>query len=217
MKVYCFPGLGFNKRALEPLQSVIPSLEIFDWKEPIFNESLAQYASRLAKSLSMDHETVLIGHSLGGMLVQELAAQYSVRKVVLISSITGANENPWHFKMLGPLGLYYFFSRRLTTGTLKLWGPAHDYSTPQEQKVFSEMVHSYSRTYYRWALRELSRWKAPKLRSTLPVVRLHGTKDLTFPLKNMNRTDFEIKDGGHFMLYNKADVLGPILQKEIQS
>jgi len=217
MKVYGFPGLGFNVKALDPLQHEIPTLQPIGWTAPIPTETLSQYAARVARKIKLDSETVLIGHSLGGMLVQELAALVPVRKVILISSITCAEENPWYFKLLAPLGLNHLFSRTLTTRTLQLWGPAHDYCNGQEQEVFTEMVRSYSRAYYRWALRELSRWKVPQLPKDLPLVRLHGTNDLTFPLRSMRHIDYEIKDAGHFMLFKKASEIAPILHKEIQS
>lgn len=217
MKAYCFPGLGFDKRVFNPLKSEIGDLHAFNWLPPEKNEAFSAYATRLVAGHKLDENTVLIGHSLGGMLAQELAAKFPVRKVILLSSIIDAKENPWYFKMLSPFGLYHLFSRNATTATVKLWGPAHDYVTAEEQRLFAQMVHTLPRRYYLWALRTLSIWKEPELSSNLAIVRFHGSNDLTFPIKQMGFIDYKIEGGGHFMLYKKAQELLPLLQSEIRS
>lgn len=217
MRVYGFPGLGFDKRGFAPLQKELPEIEAMDWLPPDINESLSSYALRVGHRLELGNDCILIGHSLGGMFAQEIATQFNVAKVILISSIVHESENPWYFKALQTWGLRHFFSRRLTTWSLPLWGPIHDYVSKEEQQLFASMVHGHDRTYYQWALRELGVWKAPSLPKNLPMVRLHGTKDHTFPMDRLGPVDFKMANAGHFMLYRRASEIATILRQEISS
>ena len=75
MKIYFIPGLGFDRRIFQNLELVSADIEYIDWIEPIsLNENIKAYATRLATQI--DHHsdgTILIGHSFGGVISQEIA------------------------------------------------------------------------------------------------------------------------------------------------
>lgn len=133
--------------------------DYLNWIEPKKNESIKDYAIRFSKRIDFDNGAViLIGHSLGGIIAQEISAIKPVEKIILISSIKSRAELPIHFKIMKPLGMYKLFSKKLTAKTIKYWGKYHDYITPTEQSLVIDMVNKQSNNYLKWALKQLSIW-----------------------------------------------------------
>ena len=95
MKIYLIPGLGFDHRIFSKLNLEEQNIQYFNWIEPLEHESIRKYAERLAEDIVDDGErTLLIGHSLGGILSQEIACFKQVGQIVLISSIKSRKELP---------------------------------------------------------------------------------------------------------------------------
>ena len=82
------PGLGADHRLLEPQRRAFPQLIVPPWIPPRKNESLPDYAARMAETVtpSRDVPLVLGGVSFGGMLAYEMARHLKPDAVVLIAS-----------------------------------------------------------------------------------------------------------------------------------
>ena len=93
-------GLAANSLIFENINLPESSFEIhlLDWEIPVKNETLLQYAERMAKLVKQD-KAVLIGVSFGGVLVQEMARFLDVRKLIIISSIKTNLELPLPMKI----------------------------------------------------------------------------------------------------------------------
>ena len=70
MKVYFLPGLGFDSRIFQKLKLEAADLQFIDWIEPTSTtEDVKAYAARLALQIEQHAaETILIGHSFGGIM-----------------------------------------------------------------------------------------------------------------------------------------------------
>ena len=207
MKIYCIPGLGFDHRIFSKLDLQNYDIEYINWIEPRDQEDWNSYAKRIAKNIDDTQECVLIGHSLGGLLCQEIASFKKIYKIILISSIKSRKELPFHFKIIQPLRLQYLFTKQFTFFTFPFWAKQQDYKTKEAQTLFKSMISHQSNKYLRWALSKLSIWKAPKMSNSTPVFQLHGSLDKTFPISLIqSSTDF-IPQGGHFMLFNYPKII----------
>ena len=216
MKIYLLPGLGFDDRLFSKLNlSTYHSLYL-NWIEPLENESLQQYTHRLGKSIDDSAETILIGHSLGGIVSQEIATFKNIDMVILLSSIRSRDEMPFFFKMVQPLALQKLFTKNLTFKTFSFWAKNHDYESEEEQALFKSMVGKQSDQYLQWALKELSKWQTPQLPSITKVFQIVGDKDKTFPIKKIKTPDIVIENGGHFMIYKQPDLISKYIVGEIQ-
>lgn len=208
MKIYLLPGLGFDHRIFQHLDLAEYNCTYMDWIEPKPKEPITSYASRLAQSITETNERiVLIGQSLGGILSQEIAAIRPVDQVILISSIRSRKELPLIFKLVEPLRIYRFFTKTGGIKTIHYWGPWFDYTTLKEQDLFKDMIGKQSNRYLQWALRTLSNWQTPTIRSTTHVYQIHGDKERTFPIALVPNADYIIKGGGHFMVYKHGDLI----------
>lgn len=212
MKIYLIPGLGFDHRIFSKLDLEEQNIQYLNWIEPLEDESIRKYAERLAKGIVDDGErTLLIGHSLGGILSQEIACFKQVDQIVLISSIKSRKELPAFFKLVNPLRLYKFFKKEWTLNTVKYWGKKQDYVSDEEQTLFKEMLTKQSNNYLQWALKSLSMWEQPEVPKTTKIIQISGALDKTFPIKLIDKPTYRIEDGAHFMVYRKAFILKEII------
>ncbi len=214
--LYFIPGLGFDHRMFDRLNLSDFDLNYINWIEPERKESIQSYARRLAEGIEHDNqEVVLVGHSLGGIVAQEITAVIPIKRIFLISSIKSRDEMPWFFKAVQPLSLHHFFTKEICTGTLKYWGENHGYQTEEEQTLFKSMVGQQTNAYLQWALKSLSTWQTPKLPTDTSIFHIHGTDDKNFPIKLLSNVDVVVNGGSHFMTFQRGEEIGAFLRKEL--
>ena len=216
LNLYLIPGLGFDDRVFSKLNLTAYNPTYLNWIDPLKNESLQQYTRRFSKSIDDSGKTILIGHSLGGIVSQEIATFKQIDLVILLSSIRSRDEMPFFFKIIQPLYLQKLFTKEITVKTFPLWAKMHDYESEEEQTLFKEMVNRNSNQYLQWALKELSKWEAPPLPSFTEIFQIVGERDKTFPIKNIKSPDLVIKDGGHFMPFKRPEEICKYIVEEIQ-
>ncbi len=123
------PGLGADERLLEPQRRAFPQLIVPPWIPPRTKESLADYAARMAESVThctphalreekplaereerphaereeYKPRLVLGGVSFGGMLAYEMARHLKPDAVVLIASCRNRRGLRWLYRAGRPL------------------------------------------------------------------------------------------------------------------
>ncbi|MFN0176531.1 MAG: alpha/beta fold hydrolase [Saprospiraceae bacterium] len=217
MKVYLIPGLGYNCSIFERLSFGNYDVRCIRWIEPKQNERIHEYAIRLFEDLPHNGEKiVLVGHSFGGIISQEIATEIPIEKIILISSVKSQIEIPLSFKLIKRFRLFKLFTKELSIKTLKYWGRVHGFQDKEDQELFRNMVGEQSNTYLQWALKVLSEWKAPALPEETKVFQIHGAKDRTFPIGLIKSPDVVIENGNHIMLFKQPDEIEKILNNEIK-
>ena len=214
MKVYFISGLGADKRAFQKIKLPQGYDPVFlEWITPEKSESLIDYARRFS-SLIDEEQFILIGLSFGGMLATEVARLRKPQKTIIISSIGCSNELPWYFKSAGKIGLHKAVPIKiLTAGTMlkNIMGVGS-----KEDKAIIYHYAKFANPYLiRWSMNAIINWNQPE---RLPgIVHLHGSKDHMLPLK-FTRPDYVIKNGGHLMVFNRAEevnkILGEVLERD---
>ncbi|MCB9249233.1 MAG: alpha/beta hydrolase [Ignavibacteriales bacterium] len=112
LKIYFLAGLGFDQRLFENLKITTGEINYLNWLEPETEESLAQYVKRMSGQINIENEKlILVGHSFGGIIVQEISKLIPVEKILLISSIKSENEKPLSLKIFKFFPIYKFFNK----------------------------------------------------------------------------------------------------------
>ncbi len=214
---FLIPGLGFNALTFKNLKlHDAASINYVEWLEPVENESLEHYIDRMAEEVDASlSKIVLIGHSFGGVMVQEIAQRVDVEKVFLVSTIKSPKEMSWNVRLLRSLPLYKLVSHGLINSTFPIWAKLHDFHNQEERDAFTEMVNDMSMTYFKWAVNAIVNWKGIKKRKKVPI-HMHGDNDQTF-YYNKIKNPITIKGAGHFMVYNRADEISAIIKKELDA
>jgi pimeloyl-ACP methyl ester carboxylesterase len=216
MRVLLIPGLGYSCELFQGLH--LPRLETrcLNWIEPLAGESLNAYAKRFVGYYSFPNEPiVLIGHSFGGILAQEIASLFPVQQIILLSSIRSRNELPMGFRIIAPMRIHHLFTKEASFLTLPFWGASHGFDSEETRQLFRNMVGTYSNRYLQWALKSLSIWRSPETPSNTNITQIHGTLDRTFPVGRIQQPDILVENAGHIMVYKQAEKLSKLILKTL--
>lgn len=166
------------------------------WREPLKHESIEAYAKRLCDEVT--HENViLIGVSLGGLVVQEMQKFISVKKIVLISSIKTKHELSTAMKIARATKLYKLIPMSLVKylKTFEKW-PLGRFIKGRLH-IYNKYIGIDSKRYMQWGIREVVNWQRTEV---LPnIIHIAGDKDHIFPLKHLNNCTV-VKGGTHLMI-----------------
>ena len=216
MKIIFIPGLGYDHRIFENLDLPFSNVEYINWIEPKPNEKLEDYSKRIfSPFINVEDEIILLGHSFGGILAQEIARIKTIKKIILISSIKSRKELPLMFKAINKFRLHKIFTKELCIRTVKFWGRSHGFAKDSDKALFKSMVGKNSNYYLQWALKGLSSWEKSELPSTTNLIQIHGPKDKTFPIGLIENPNFVIEDGDHLLVYQKANEMSKLTTKII--
>jgi esterase/lipase len=108
------PGMAASSSIFERIHLPTETFEmhLLEWVLPNKNESLNEYAKRMAKNIK--HENViLVGVSFGGILVQEMRPFVNPKKVIVISSIKSNAELSRQMKVVKSTKAYKLIPTKL--------------------------------------------------------------------------------------------------------
>lgn len=212
--IYTIPGLGTDSALFEAIDPEYLWRRIA-WQLPTYpQESLANYAMRLASLIPSEEVPFLLGVSFGGVVAQEIARIRPVAGIVLISSLVDAQEKPWWMPLFEYVPLYRLGVGEWRIKTLPLWAPSWGITDPQEQALLQAMFRRADDRLRFWSLRQLIIWEAPSM--TVPTLRLHGTRDSLFSVRHP-QTCTLLEGGTHFMVWQQARQLRALIDAWIEA
>lgn len=212
--IYCISGLGADERAFSKLRLPGYELKVIPWLMPEQDESIESYAARMRAGIE-EENPVLMGLSFGGMICTEIAKQVPVKKLIIISSIKSSDELPAWMKIVAKLRLHKIVPLKSSKLTEPIQNIMLGADSAEEKMIAAAYRKKVNITYTNWAVNQAINWKNSWQHPA--TVHIHGDVDRMFPIKNI-KPDFTIKNGGHFMIMNKAaDVsrcINTILQQD---
>jgi pimeloyl-ACP methyl ester carboxylesterase len=200
--VYFMPGLAASSTIFENIKLPEDQFEMhfLEWFLPNDEESIESYAHRMTEKIQ-DENPVLVGVSFGGILVQEIAKQMKVRKVIIISSVKSNIEFPPRFKVAKTTKAYKLIPTQLLADIEKLVKYAFgDNIVAKRLKLYEKYLSVRDKQYLDWAIETVLCWKQKEINDS--VVHIHGDADEVFPIKNIENCII-LKGGTHIMIINK--------------
>ncbi len=210
--IYCISGLGADERAFSKLKINGYRLKIINWLIPQTNETIAQYATRMRAGIT-EENPVLMGLSFGGMMCTEIAKQIPVSKIIIISSIKSSKELPLWMKTVARLKLNKIVPLKSSRLTQPIQNKMLGVQTDEEKALVAGFRRAVDLPFTNWAVNQAINWKNNSQQPN--IYHIHGDKDNMFPIKNI-KADYTIKDGGHFMIMNKADEVSNCINTILQ-
>lgn len=199
--IYCISGLGADEKAFARIAIPGCTLQHLQWLIPEKNESIEQYALRMAAQIS-EPNPILMGLSFGGMLCIEIARQLPVNKVILISSISTCLSLPRWMRMAGKWKLNKLLPIHAYS---KLLEPVQNYhmgiKTREDLAIVRHYRQHVQQDLLNWSVNAILNWKNEWQPANL--FHIHGDADRIFPLKKTHPHCI-IKKGSHFMIFNQA-------------
>ncbi|HQK38501.1 MAG TPA: alpha/beta hydrolase [Flavobacterium alvei] len=211
--VYFMPGLAASSSIFERI--VLPDdvfeMILLEWEIPLDNETLPQYAKRIADKITHS-SPVLIGVSFGGILVQEMAKFITARKVIIISSVKTNIEFPKRMKMAKTAKAYKLIPTTLVANIESLSTFSFGKTINQRLKLYEKFLCVRDKRYLDWAIEQIILWQRTVADEN--VVHIHGDADDVFPIKNIKNC-IVIKGGTHIMILTKYKWLNENLPRII--
>lgn len=212
--VYFMPGMAASPKIFENIKLPEDRFEMFflEWCLPGENESIADYAKRIAENIKHDNP-VLIGVSFGGVLVQEIARIIKARKVIIISSVKCNTEFPRRMRFAKMTRAYRVFPTSLMQRVdwLAKIAVGNNMIT-RRLNLYEKFLSVRDKKYLDWAFKTIILWDRNEPDDN--VVHIHGDADEVFPPKYVTNY-IPVKGGTHIMILNKAKWLNENLPRII--
>lgn len=171
------------------------------------NESLHDYALRLAERINVNEEFILAGLSMGGMMAVEIAKLHSPTMLILISSISCSAHLPFYYRAAGRIRLH----RLLPISLLKSASFIKRFFTAEkneDKKLIRQLIRDTDPAFIRWALNAILQWDCADFHGQ--YVHIHGSGDMLLPMRYTKPTHV-IPKAGHMMIMTKAAEINSII------
>ena len=206
-KLYLIGGLGADERVFKYLRLNLQT-QIINWIEPKPKEELKDYANRLLKQINQDDEFGILGVSFGGIIAIELSKLIKPKKLILISSVEKSTQLPRTYVALGKTQIFRLIPNQLIKPPKRLLGYLFG---AKNKQLLDQIIKDTKPEFIRWALNSIINWSSEE--TPTEATRIHGTKDKLIPLKGKA---IEVKDGGHFMIVDKAEEISKLVNEQMK-
>lgn len=210
--VYFMPGMAASSSIFERIHLPTETFEmhLLEWVLPKKNESLKDYAKRMAKNIK--HENViLVGVSFGGILVQEMKPFVNTKKVIIISSVKSNVELPRRMKIAKATKAYKLVPTQLLENIEFFAKFAFGSSILKQRiKLYEKFLSVRDKSYLDWAIEQIINWERKEIDEE--IIHIHGESDEVFPLRHIKNC-IKVKGGTHIMIITKYRWLNENLPK----
>jgi len=213
--VYLMPGMAASSKIFEYIELPKNQFKIhyLEWMLPSENESLSDYALRMTKNVEHNN-SVLIGVSFGGVLVQEMSKHIDIKKLIIISSVKSINELPKKMRIAKTTKAYKLLPIQLASNIDLFAKYAFGKNIPKRLELYKKYLSVNDSKYLSWAIENMVCWNQEE--NINNIIHIHGDKDAVFPIKNINDC-ITVKNGTHIMILNKFKWFNDYLPKLIVS
>ena len=212
--VYFMPGMAASSAIFEKIRLPVEIFEIhlLEWALPNKNETLQDYAQRMAVNVK-EENAVLIGVSFGGILVQEMKQFLKVKKVIIISSVKSNTEFPRRMKIAKTTKAYKLIPTKLFENIESLVKYTFGSSIIKKRlKLYEKFLSLRDKVYLDWAIEQIVNWKRTEIDKA--IIHIHGEADEVFPMKYIKNC-IPVPGGTHIMIITKYQWLNTNLPKII--
>jgi len=214
MKVYFISGLAADKRVFKYV--LLPQgfeAVYLDWITPLKDESLRDYALRLAEGIDISRPFAILGLSMGGMIASEISRQYKPAATIIISSIPAASHLPSYIRLGRKLNIHKMIPVRLVKFAAII-KRSFTTESPDDKIVLKNMIKESDNNFIRWSIYGVMKWENERLPS--PYIHIHGTHDEVLPIYFTKPTHI-IAKGGHLMIMNRSAEINQIIGNTLMS
>ncbi len=215
------PGIGGNSLLFEKQKPEFPQARVPEWLEPYPNETLKAYVTRWSPDWATGG--ILVGMSFGGMVALELARQFPVRAVVLISSLWDKSVISRQFAILERLSRTV--PNSVVRPVIRSFGPGsvrrRNRLSAEDEKLMRQMANDLDLDFARWACRAVASWEGALdlvERPSFKLSAVHGAKDPVLYLpKPVPSWVQVVQEGRHLLPYSHPEVVNEVIRKALSS
>jgi pimeloyl-ACP methyl ester carboxylesterase len=205
-KIYLIHGQGSDARLFSKLTLNV-GFDTFCLNLPLpaKGENMQSFAQQLIPKIDTTGPFILIGVSLGGMVAAELNDILHPLQTIIISSAKNNNELPTRYKFMHAFPLYKVFPAGFIKASSFIMQPLVEPDRKKEKAIFKSMLRKKDKHFLKRTIPMIVNWQK-KSNTGGALIHIHGTKDHTIPIKNIN-TGIVIKNGSHMMVLTQAELI----------
>ena len=212
--VYLMPGMAASPKIFELLKLPTDiSVNYLSWVPPLKSESLSSYTLRMSKLIKVKNP-VLIGVSLGGIIVQEISKIIKCEKIIIISSIKSNSELPVSMKMFKHTKIHKFLPLKWIEDIENLALFVFGNKIKVRVGLYKKYLSVRDPEYLKWAINVLVNWNQDYVLKSL--IHIHGNEDNIFPIDTIKKPVIKIA-GSHAIILTKANWFNDNLPKLISN
>lgn len=213
INVYFLSGMCVNCKVFDKIKLPIGyEKQYIEWHIPRDDETLEEYTRTMANNIDTTHPFILVGYSLGGIIMQEMNKFLKPEKNILISSMKNKSEIPPLFRIAKMTHITKLLPKQLYTTNKSISNLFTHLVYDMSIDDIEQCVTYTSAEYMKWASYQITHWEP-----TIEIENLyhiHGIKDQVFPYKQIQNA-FYVEDGDHLMVMKKAEKVNQILNDMI--
>lgn len=211
MNIYFVSGLAANCKVFDSL--TLPDgykRNCIEWHIPDPDETIEEYARKMARHVNTEEPFILIGYSFGGIMIQEMNRFINPEKNIIIASIKDESELPPLYR----LGRKIKFAQRFP-----FWSLTENKRIKEQLSYLiygmknseeSPYISYANPVYIQWSINQILNWKpSVKCRN---IYHIHGTRDHVFPPRYI-KDAILIKGGDHLMVIKRGKKISAVLQQ----
>jgi pimeloyl-ACP methyl ester carboxylesterase len=219
-RLILFSGLGVDGRLFGPQRDLPADLEVPLWLDPADEESLPQFAERMARTIGPDdgRDLWLGGVSFGGMIALEAARHlmhHRLRGVFLIAGCRSCEGIPPLLRPLGKMASHTPLpivraSLRMVPLLVRIAGRFTRLVRPLPVEIISQA----NPHLVRWGVGAVCRWQ-PNGEVPVPVYHIHGAIDHVLPVSRVT-ADAVVIRGGHLVNLTHAGTVNEFIRERLE-
>jgi pimeloyl-ACP methyl ester carboxylesterase len=210
--LYLIPGIGADGRIFRDLRFNNCDTVILNFIPLGKNESLPEYAGRMAAKIDTTKPFSILGVSFGGMIAIEISKFLKPEKIFLVSSAKTRSELPSHYRMACYFPFIKIFTGNFYKKMANLLRPVYEPESRKETALFRQMTNETDPKVMKRSVHCIVNWKNKEYPGN--VIHLHGEMDHTLPIKKI-KNPVEIKGGSHEMILLRAEEISRIINEEL--
>ena len=206
---YLIPGQGSDGRLFKNIIIEKYDTQIIEYVVPLKGETMATYAMRLATQIDTTKRFSIVGVSLGGMLAIEMSKILQPEEVILIASAKTKQEIPKLYQFFKQFPVHRVLGGRFYKFWTILLQPLYEPLSKEDQKLWRSMMKEKDPVFMKRAVRCIVEWENVDY-AGVDLLHLHGAKDKTLPIKNIEAPVI-IENGTHVMTLTNGKELSGII------
>ena len=212
MQLYLAPGLASDRRIFSKLDLSGHEVKVLELPDLEFGASIPDHSREMSGAVEKGRN-VLIGMSMGGMIMQEMAAITRPDLVIIISSWKSADEMPIWIKQLRGTHPERIVSKEFIDRVLPFLYWQMGAESDEDRELIDEFARGTPIEKIKMQMNACLNWNGPE-KVPLKLIHIHGDNDHLMPIGSI-KDAIPVKDGGHFMVFNKADRISEMIRNEL--
>ena len=208
--IYLFPSQGSDSRIFDAI--VFDSsykTKVIEYSTPEKGMSMRTFSQQLINQIDTTENYILLGVSLGGMLCVEINEILSPMKTIIVSSAKNCRELPFRYRFQKVIPLYKLIPKKMILAGAKLLQPIVEPDSKKNKSVFKSMLAAKDARYMKRTVGLIINWDRKE--NNKEVYHIHGSKDHTIPLRNINAPRIVVQNGSHMMTLTRAEEIQEIV------